>query len=548
MKIRFLGPLDRVTGSCSWLVDEAAGVQFLVDCGTMQSEPGEREWNSGAFPFDPSALDFVLLTHPHQDHYGLIPRLVEAGFSGPVYCTHETAEITRIGLEDAARFRDARFSEETIPRIRFVTPSGGKFNEPHDVGKGIAVRMYRTGHTLGAVSFRVRWECGGQGKTVTFSGDIGSAPAGREHMPIIGHSLVPTPAHFAVVESTYGDATRDPSEKDFEARLERLTAVIDRATLERSGVLVIPSFATERAQNLLYDISVIYARNPKKYLDVPVYLDAPMASKINKVYAQRIDSHHAYEPGGDACGWFNRRLPDWLGTGSFDEVMAGLKAVLSRGRKHSNHDDDPVEYPERIHQVIGSDNEESFRNMRHALMQGDRPAIVLTSSGMCEGGRVLSYLERLLPLEKTTILFPGYVSRRALGGRILEFADIPFEERRSLDGELEWDVQPNGSCGHRVRMPRRAVKAHIERIGGYSGHADQSDLLDWVFRRDDLMPLVAPHLFLVHGSTGSRHALRDAITARAATRHDAAGNIEPLRVDLPTDPDRWFDLDQGEWE
>ncbi len=367
-------------------------------------------------------------------------------------------------------------------------------------------------------------------------------------MPIIGHALVPAPAHFAVVESTYGDTVRDPSEKEFEARIERLSAVIDGATLERGGVLVIPSFATERAQNLLYDISVIYARNPRKYLDVPVYLDAPMASKINKVYAQRIDGHHAYEPGGYACGWFNCRLPDWLGTGSFEEVLAGLKAVMSRGRRHSSHDGDPVEYPERIHQVIGSDSEAGFRDMRYALMRGNRPAILLTSSGMCEGGRVLSYLERLLPLEKTTVLFTGYISRRTLGGRILELADVSPEERHSLDGELIWDVAPNGSCGHRVVMPRREVKAHVERIGGYSGHADQADLVDWIFRVKDSEFPVAPHLFLVHGNPGARLALRDAITARAATRHDAVGNVEPLRVDLPTDPDRWFDLDKGEWE
>jgi metallo-beta-lactamase family protein len=536
MKIRFIGPLGKVTGSCTWMQDEARGWNFLVDCGMQQGERTAAGWNACDWPFDPKEIRFVILTHAHVDHCGLIPMLYKRGFRGLVYCSNETAEIASILLRDAAELSDIGFTAADVDAIRWHEPLRGPlFGRFHPVDQDLFVRFFRSGHVVGALSVSVHWGAPGPNqRSIAFSGDLGPNEEDSEGLPFLRHRMNVGKTDFSVVESTYGATVRTAEQADPERRRARLRSLLDR-TIERKGTLVIPAFALGRVQDVLFDLHWIVAEDPQRYATVRFHLDAPSAQKMNAVLleaASRTENN----------GVKGKVRPVWLGKQMFrwfdldDTEPAHVQMVLDicrmtllpnagragRGPHHGN--------------AVARAWRPIFRTVenRKLLARGDGicASVYVVSSGSCDGGPAAWWLPKLLSSPGNTVALAGFCSASTVGGQLLSLAQAGPGERRRLTGDIAW---PGGAT-----MPMARVEADIVALSGYSAHADQAGLLDWIFDvREDLRPIESRLVFIQHGGNAQRQQLASAIGARARGEGVAVGSISP------SDPVAWFDLDRN---
>jgi metallo-beta-lactamase family protein len=384
INLSFLGAARNVTGS-RYLV-EANHARILIDCGLYQErEFQHRNWEP--FQVPPQELDAVLLTHAHLDHCGLLPKLVKEGFKGRVYCTPATADITKIILLDAAKLQeeDAAYKEKrhiregrkgSYPEIPLYTIEDAEaslplfatvgYEEPVLIGKGIEATFHDAGHILGSSMIKVRISQGEEKRSIIFSGDVG-----RWDRPILEDPSVFRKTDYVVVESTYGDRQHEGS-KDIGDSL----AEIINTTCEAGGNIVVPSFALQRAQEILYYLNklLMEARIP----DLKVYLDSPMAIKITEVF-KRYDK------------LFDRDMKDLL-------------------RQHQS----PFDFP-------GLTMVETVEESK-ALNTLTEPAMIIAGSGMCTGGRIKHHLINNISRPESAILFVGYQAEGTLGRYILDGA------------------------------------------------------------------------------------------------------------------------------
>lgn len=449
MKIQFLGAARQVTGSCFYI--ETEGGRFLVDCGLFQERPFlDRNW--APFPVPPEDLDFVLLTHVHLDHSGLLPKLVREGFQGEILTTQATADLLPIVLLDSAKVQeeDAAYKRKrhqkegrkpAHPEIPLYTEAEAArvtgYLKPVDYGKGIVrgrnitIRFHNAGHILGSAMIEISLRENRRTLRVLFSGDIG-----QQNKPLIHDPEVFDRAHALIMESTYGDRNHeDPTD------VPTMLAEIIGRTADRGGNLVIPVFAVERAQELLFYLSRLIRQ--KRVPALPVFLDSPMAAEVTEIFLRHTES--------------------------LDEEAV---ALLQKGES-------PFHFPGL--RIIRTQEESKALNVFR------RPAIILAGSGMCTGGRIKHHLRRNISRPETTVLFVGYQAAGTLG-------------RQIVDGAAEVRI-----LGETV-----PVRAKIAEIHAFSGHADRDDLLDWVghFREP------APSIFLTHGEPGAAASLARAITER----------------------------------
>ncbi|MHC4118055.1 MAG: MBL fold metallo-hydrolase RNA specificity domain-containing protein [Planctomycetota bacterium] len=382
MKLQFLGAAQNVTGSRHLL--HANGAKILVDCGLYQERQfQERNWKP--FTVDPRSIDAVFLTHAHLDHCGLLPKLVKDGFRGRIYCTAATAEIARIILLDSAKIqeedarykakrhkkekRKGRFPEEPLytaadAEACFPHFSSVKYKQPVKIGNGIEVSFHDAGHVLGSSIIRVKARANGQQRTVLFSGDIG-----RPSRPIVHDPALIDQADYILVESTYGDRVHEGPEDT-----KKLIAEVINSTKEAGGNIIVPSFALERAQELLYYINELLLAGAIPQLKV--FLDSPMAARITKVFQK------------------HREL--------FDEEMTEFVA----------NGESPFKFP-GLSMVGTSEQSKALNNMKGTIM-------VIAGSGMCTGGRVKHHLVNNIGDARNTIMFVGYQAYGTLGRRIVE--------------------------------------------------------------------------------------------------------------------------------
>lgn len=536
MKIRFIGPLGKVTGSCAWMRDEARGWNFLVDCGMQQGERTAADWNACDWPFDPEELRFVILTHAHVDHCGLIPMLYKQGFRGLVYCSKETADIARILLHDAAQLSDIGFTPEDVDAIRWREPvKGHLFGKFHPVEQDLFVRFFRSGHVVGALSVSIHWGAPGPDqRSIAFSGDLGPNEEDNEGLPFLRHRMNVGMTDYSVVESTYGATVRTAEQVDPESRRGRLRGLLDR-TVECGGALVIPAFALGRVQDVLFDLHWIVAENPARYAKVGFHLDAPSAQKMNGVLieaAKRTENNGA--KGKVRPLWLGKQMFRWFDLDDTD--TAHVQAVLDicrmtllakagslpKGQPHGN--------------AIARAWRPIFRAVenrkRFAPGEDTCASVYVVSSGSCDGGPAAWWLPKLLASAGTTVALAGFCSAGTVGGQLMSLAQAGPGERRRLTGDIAW---PDGTA-----VPMAHVEAHIVALSGYSAHADQTGLLDWVFDvRDDLRPIDDRLVFIQHGGDAQRLELAKAIESRA--RHES----KAVHAISPSDPDVWFDLDRS---
>ncbi len=385
-KLTFFGASRNVTGSCYLL--ETSDVRVLVDCGLYQ-ERGYQDRNWQPFPFNPETLDAVFLTHAHLDHCGLLPKLVRDGYKGKIFCTQATAEIAQIILLDSAHLQeeDAIYKAKRhrreghrgpYPELPLYTVRDAEAVVPHfaavEYGSCIRVKdvvegcYYEAGHVLGSASIGININLDGEKRRIIFSGDVG-----EPDRPIINDPAIFYEADYVVIESTYGNRTHEEHENtDIQAQLRDCI----NETVKAGGNIVVPSFALERSQEMLYHLNELFLR--KEIPPITVFLDSPMAIRITEVF-----KHHAE--------LFDREMMQRLRQGNSPFRFDNLKIV------QTTEDSKAIKYTK------GS-------------------AIIIAGSGMVTGGRIKHHLVNNLTRPESTVLFIGYQAQRTPGRHLLDGA------------------------------------------------------------------------------------------------------------------------------
>ncbi|PIO98208.1 MBL fold metallo-hydrolase [Pleomorphomonas carboxyditropha] len=415
--ITFHGAAETVTGSCHMI--EAGGHRVLIDCGMFQGSKTEKELNYRAFPFDPRAIDALILTHAHIDHSGLVPKLVRDGFTGPIFASAPTIDLCKVMLPDSAHIQEMeveqlnrrnkrRGRQEVTPiytlldameAVKLMRPT--RLADWREAAPGIRFRLWNAGHLLGSTSIEMETAGGDRPVRILFSGDLGpdnkllqpnpEAPAGWDHV---------------VMESTYGDTDR--LEVTEARRRAELRAEV-QAAINPDGVLLIPSFAVERTQELLADLVHLFETG--QLPPCPVIIDSPLAnraSQIFRAYARTLDN-------GDLL----------------------LRAFAS---PH-------VRFTESVEQSMALDQMHGFH-------------IVISASGMCEAGRIRHRLRNWLWRSEATVLLVGYQAAGTLGRLLADGAPVV-----------------------RMKGEQIEVRARIRKLDLYSGHADGPELAAWLRKR-----------------------------------------------------------------
>lgn len=435
MKIKFIGGAGTVTGSKTLI--ESKGIRILVDCGLFQGLKALRELNWEPLPVLPSTIDCVLLTHGHLDHCGWLPRLVAQGFTGKIYCTAPTKAVAELVLLDSAKIQEEEANkankehyskhekaeplytvaqaEAVLPFFKVVQP-----NISVVVANDIAAVFSVAGHIIGASSITLKLE----GNTLVFSGDIG-----RDDDVLMFPPAKPLNADYVFLESTYGNRLHP----DLNVKKELETYI--NSAIEQKGTVIIPGFAVERAQSIMYLLWQL--KTEGRIPNVPYILDTPMGAGVLDVFLENMPWHK-------------------LSSSDCHEMFKMFRIV--------------------------SEFEQTMR-----IIEDPQPKVIIAASGMATGGRVLSYFEHYIGLEKTTVIIVGYQAEGTRGRKLLEGA-----EEIKIYGKYY------------------TVEAKIVQIEGLSAHGDQQNLVNWL---SDLKNK-PKGIYLVHGENLPADELRIKIQDR----------------------------------
>lgn len=440
MKISFLGAANVVTGSNYLITTDK--YKFIIDCGQFQGSEELEKLNNEDFKFDPSEIDFMILSHAHIDHSGRIPKLVKDGFNRRIYSTSATRDLCEILLQDSGHIHEMETEWENRKRMRAGLPeieplytsedaliSMQYFNSiPYDetinINESISLRFRDAGHLLGSAIIELWIKEEENEKKLVFSGDLGV-----KDKPILRDPEYIDEADYLIIESTYGNRLH----KNVKERITKLVDIILETT-KNGGNVIIPSFAVGRTQEIIYELNKYYddEEKLKEFINIPVYIDSPLAISATEIFKNHIE-----------C---------------FDEEA---KDFLSKN-------DDPLDF---------------FNlNFTKSVLESKRinnsmdPKIIISASGMCEAGRIKHHLKHNLWKKKTSVIFVGYQAEGTMGRKIQEGAKMV-----------------------RIFNENIKINAKIHSIEGFSGHADMNDLTNWI-EHFNKMP---KKVFVVHGEEES---------------------------------------------
>lgn len=442
MKLTFIGAAHEVTGSCTFV--EACGKNFLVDFGMEQ---GEDVYENVPIPVAPADIDFVLLTHAHIDHSGLLPLLYAGGFTGQIHSTTATANLCEVMLRDSAHIQEfeaewrnrkgeRKGEKKFVPLYTMDDAIGAvscfvphKYNEEVTLSDDIKIKFIDAGHLLGSSSIEITLTENDETRKIVFSGDIGNT-----NQPLIRDPQYINEADYVVMESTYGTRIHDKP-ADYVTSLTKIL----QTTFDRGGSVIIPSFAVGRTQEMLYFIRKIKEDSLiNGHDDFPVYVDSPLAIEATNIFINNRESCFDDE--------------------ALEYVRKGINPIGFKGLITSVTSDDSRE--------INNDN---------------RPKVIISASGMCEAGRIKHHLKHNLWKPENTILFVGYQAVNTLGRSLIEGA-----KKVKLFGETVY------------------VAAEVKQLPGISGHADLNGLMKWIKAVNS-----PKKVFINHGDSDAADALAE---------------------------------------
>lgn len=619
MKFRFIGATGgHVTGSCTLFYYPRKDSQFLVDCGLVQGEGNDIEKNSSQFPFDPAEIDFVLLTHAHQDHCGLIPKLYKDGFKGRVICTKATARLAQLSLLDSSKQKDCLFSEDDVHSIRYDHIDDRpdfSLSKLLPIADDLFASFTRSAHILGAMSITIGWlNPSNEKEYLVMSGDLGNNTKQNSYQPLLaGRQGIFGYPKAIIVESTYGGKDRDSECSDYDGRIECLRKIIQEEVFDKKSLVLIPAFSLQRTQELIFDLNLTFQKFfstselsqapsyfPNDFYDefendawdhlvhrcllraidslavidqdkwrncfvetdstgrenyrlvdnaevsitdikklmsecrhtypVEIVLDSPLARKMSAVFRDELCRRQRFNP--EETIYRNRYLAERFGLSNEVDVDVLIKKLLP---EDCNED---VSIPAGMHEIS---YKSGYKTPRPSALQ-DKGCILITGGGMCNGGPVLEHFKRTLTAKRRTVLLTnGYMATGSLGGAIQTICQAKHEG-------TPLPVEPL-VIGKDQFNPLDVTLKVIQLQGYYSGHADQSGLMDFIFKvkssdKSPLHPKPAT-IFINHGRHAVRTAFKKAIEARASERLQNDRAIDG--VETPPDPMDWYDLDAGKW-
>lgn len=446
MKIKFAGAAGEVTGSKHLITFN--NKKILLDCGMFQGRRKESDEKNRHMKFDSKEIDSVILSHAHMDHSGDLPILVKQGFKGPIYCTHATRDLCNYMLADSAFIQERevewlqkhkKLANGDVPEALYTMEDAEdtlklfhavSYEQSFIVEDGVVASFYDAGHILGSALVHLIFYDKKKKKHLKFcfTGDLG-----RRGLPLLRDPQPIPPAEILISECTYGNrlhANLDTVEDD-------LAAVVNEVC-EKGGKLIIPSFALERAQEIVYHLNIL--RKKDKIPSIPVYVDSPLAGNVTEVF---------------------RSHPECFDKKTYDEFIV--------------HGDNPFGFGDLKYTRDAQDSK--------ALNEKPGPMIIIAASGMCEHGRILHHLKNNIEDARNTILIVGYQAADTLG-------------RKLVDGMKVVNIFGDS---HKVR-------ASVYVMDAFSGHADRSDLLDYIGRIEGLKKV-----FLVHGEQTQLEAFTGAL-------------------------------------
>lgn len=435
MKISFHGAARTVTGS-KHLVELAGGEKFLLDCGLFQGLGRETDAYNAAFGFEAKALDYVILSHAHIDHSGLLPKLAAEGFKGKIYCTPATKALTEILLEDSAmiqrddaKYKNKRLKREGMPLVEplytmddvnLVLPllQTVEYDKPYKVSEKVELMFTDAGHIIGSAAVHLKINENKTTQTLSFSGDVG------RYRDMILRSPASFPqADFIIIESTYGDKLHDL----IHSTPDDLLKWIEHTCIEQKGNLIIPAFSVGRTQEILFELNQLSLE--KRLPHIPIYVDSPLSMEATEM----LKKYPKY---------FNKKIQRIL------EV-----------------DDDPFDF-EGLRYIKSVEESKALNEDMH-------PKVIISASGMADAGRVKHHIKNNIGSKKNTILLVGYCEPRSLGGRLM-----------------------NGATEVRIYGEPFEVRCTVGSIKSMSAHGDYEDLMQFLACQN---PSDVKQIYIVHG-------------------------------------------------
>ena len=447
MKIQFLGAAQEVTGS-KHLITTDNGTTILLDCGMYQGKGMDTDQANRELGFDPKDIHYLLLSHAHIDHSGLIPYIYTQGFRGKIYCTPATRDLCQLMLQDTAfiqeqdvRWYNKKMDRQHKPKIKplFDTNHAQQvmklfrtipYDTPYRINEEIQVQFSNSGHMLGSAVISLEINENSETKRIAYTGDVG-----RLHSHILCTPQAFPQCDYLICESTYGNRQHD----DQLVSEEQLLGVVEDTCMYKHGKLLIPSFSVGRTQEIVYVLNQLY--NDGRLERIPVYVDSPLSANATEIFRRHADT-------------LNEEVRDTM-----------------------RFDDDPF----------------GFNTLRYitdvqqskALNRSEQPCIVISSSGMLEAGRIKHHVSNHIDDPSTTILIVGYCTPTSLGARIQN----PALRYVSIFG-----------YDHRIR-------AQVTKIEGFSGHGDYQEMIQYFTACQDVKKI--QRTFIVHGETEAQIAMKD---------------------------------------